>query len=108
MCWDFIRFFTGYCCLQHGVFVPEVCARRLGAALVKPEREVESVGSLGGEGGGRRGPFLPDCSFIPASEARRGEVCRVKPRRFDKQAFPWLCCQHAGRQHSSFGTELLQ
>lgn len=73
------------------------------------QREKQKVwGVLKGEEGGRRDPFLPDCNYIPASEAKSGEVCRVKPQRFDKQAFPWLCCQHADRQHSSFGTELLQ
>lgn len=66
MCWDFIRFFTGYCCLQHGVFVPEVCARRLGAALVKPEREVESVGSLGGEGGGQERSIFARLQLYPS------------------------------------------
>lgn len=73
------------------------------------QRQKQKVwGALKGEEGGRRDPFLPDCNYIPASEAKSGEVCRVKPQRFDKQAFPWLCCQHADRQHSSFGTELLQ
>lgn len=50
-CWHLIRFFTGYCCLQHGIFVAKGSARRLGAALVKPERETEGVGSFEGGGG---------------------------------------------------------
>ena len=70
------------------------------------EQKVRGV--LKGEEGGRRVPFLPDCNCIPASEGKSGEVCRVKPGRFDKQAFPWLCRQYADRQRSSFGTELLQ
>lgn len=49
MSWYLIRFFTGYCCLQHGIFVSKGRARRLAG----PQRETESVGSIKGEGGGK-------------------------------------------------------
>lgn len=111
-CWCLYRFSTDYCCLLHGIFVAREGQQGVQEGWVLPLLnqidEQKVCGVLKGEEGGRRVPFLPDCNHIPASESKSEEVCRVKPGRFDKQAFPWLCCQHADRQRSSFGTELLR
>lgn len=77
MCWDFSGFFPGCCCPQHGVSVAEGGARRLRAALAKPERETQSVASIEGEGGGQErffSIFFFFCQIAAIFQAQRAGV----------------------------------
>lgn len=111
-CWYWYRFSAGDCCLLCGFFVARGGQKVVQEGEVLPlldQTDEEKVwGVLKGRGEGQDGSIFARLNYIPASEGKRWEVCRVKPGRCEKQAFPWFCCQYAARQHSSFGTESLQ
>lgn len=106
MRWSLDRFSAGYCTVSKPFLLPGTGNREYRKARccpVKQDRLIQEKGQGYWRGKRCAGEFhfLIDCKYFPASKGKSGEVCKVKPGVFDKQALPWLCCQHC-RQAMQF------
>lgn len=96
-----LGFFTGYCCLQHGIFVAKGCGRRLGAALVKPEREREGMGSIKREGAGQERSIFARLQLYSSFRGQEWGSLRSKTTEVWQAGIP-LALLSACRQAAQF------